>query len=218
MFRIKNGRVDYKSRMVKNERWLANDKARRQLFPVYRNPSMDDPSAKGLSRSTANTHIMNHKEYLLSLKEDSPPSALDLLTLETIVPSYTFDGQLPSKTFTAHPKIDSMTGNLVAFGYEAEGFGSKTVSMFEITPQGKIIWNAKIQVPYVGMLHDFAVTEKHIVFYVIPLAIDEKQMAGGRHPLVVVSGPADVLRLRAPRRRRQGRAVASRARRAARRT
>ena len=179
MFRIKNGRVDYKSRMVRNERWLANDKAGRELFPIYRNPSQDDPSVKGLSRSTANTHIMNHKSYILALKEDSPPSALDLLTLETVVPNYTFDDQLPSKTFTAHPKIDSMTGNMVAFGYEAEGFGSKTVSMFEITPQGKVVWNAKVQVPYVGMLHDFAVTEKHIVLYVIPLAMDEKQIADG---------------------------------------
>jgi len=182
MFRIKNGRVDFKSRMVRNERYIANDKAGRQLFPVYRNPSQDDPSAKGLSRSTANTHIINHKNYLLALKEDSPPVAMDLLTLDTVDPVYTFDGQLPSKTFTAHPKLDSMTGNMVAFGYEADGFGSKTVSIFEITPQGKMVWNTKIQVPYVGMLHDFAVTEKHVVFYVIPLAIDEKQMAeGGIH-------------------------------------
>jgi carotenoid cleavage dioxygenase-like enzyme len=179
MFRIKNGRVDFKSRMVRNERYLAQDKAGRNLFPIYRNPSQDDPSVKGLSRSTANTHIINHKGYILALKEDSPPSAMDLLTLETSVPSYTFDGQLPSETFTAHPKIDSMTGNMVAFGYEADGFGSKTVSMFEFTPQGKLVWNAKIEVPYVGMLHDFAVTEKHIVFYVIPLAFDQKQMDGG---------------------------------------
>jgi carotenoid cleavage dioxygenase len=95
------------------------------------------------------------------------------------VPTYTFDGKLPSKTFTAHPKRDPLSGNLVAFGYEAEGFGSKVVSMFEITPQGKVIWNAKIQVPYVGMLHDFAVTQKHIAFYVIPLAFDEAQIQGG---------------------------------------
>ncbi|HVS23746.1 MAG TPA: carotenoid oxygenase family protein, partial [Gammaproteobacteria bacterium] len=101
MFRIKNGRVDYKSRMVRNERYLANDKAGRQLFPVYRNPSMDDPSAKGLSRSTANTHIINHRNMLLALKEDSPPAAMNLLTLETIDPNYNFDGQLQSKTFTA---------------------------------------------------------------------------------------------------------------------
>jgi carotenoid cleavage dioxygenase-like enzyme len=179
MFRIKNGRADYRSRFVRNERYLAQDKARRILFPMYRNPSTDDPSVRGLSRSTANTHIINHKNLLLALKEDSPPAALDLLTLETIVPNYTFDDQLPSRTFTAHPKLDSETGNMIAFGYEAEGHGSDVVSMFEITPQGKIVWNAKIQVPYVGMLHDFAVTQNHIVFYVIPLAFDEAQMARG---------------------------------------
>jgi carotenoid cleavage dioxygenase len=136
----------------------------------------------GLSRSTANTHVINHKNYILALKEDSPPSALDLLTLETVVPNYTFDDKLPSLTFTAHPKVDSRTGNIVAFGYEAEGHGSDVVSMFEITPAGDIPWSAKIRVPYVGLLHDFAVTEEYIVFYVIPLAFDQPQMdRGGIH-------------------------------------
>jgi carotenoid cleavage dioxygenase len=107
---------------------------------------------------------------------------MDLLTLETVVPTYTFDDQLPSKTFTAHPKVDSETGNIVAFGYEAEGHGSDVVSMFEITPAGDIPWSAKIRVPYVGLLHDFAVTRDFIVFYVIPLAIDQPQMdRGGIH-------------------------------------
>lgn len=179
MFRICNGRVDYRSRYVRNERYLAQHAAGRLLFPMYRNPSLDDPSVIGLSRSTANTHIINHGKLLLALKEDSPPSALDLLTLDTVVPNYTFDGRLPSKTFTAHPKRDSVTGNLVAFGYEAEGFGSNVVSIFEIAGDGKVIWNAKVQVPYVGLLHDFAVTQKHIVFYVIPIAFDEAQLRDG---------------------------------------
>jgi carotenoid cleavage dioxygenase-like enzyme len=182
MFRIRNGRVDYRSRYVRNERYLAQNRAGRSLFPIYRNPSQDDPSVKGLSRSTANTHIINHGNVLLALKEDSPPAALDLLTLDTLVATHTFNGTLPSKTFTAHPKRDPVTGNLMAFGYEAEGIGSDIVSVFELTTQSKVIWNAKIQVPYVGMLHDFAVTQKHIVFYVIPLAFDEEQMRrGGIH-------------------------------------
>ena len=182
MFRIKDGRVHYRSRFVRNERYLAQEKAGRILFPMYRNPSMDDPSVKGLSRSTANTHIINHRNYLLALKEDSPPSALNLLTLETVAPTFTFDGQLPSRTFTAHPKVDSHTGNMVAFGYESEGHGSDVVTMFEFTPQGRKVWDAKIQVPYVGMLHDFAVTENYVVFYVIPMTIDQPQMdKGGIH-------------------------------------
>jgi carotenoid cleavage dioxygenase len=182
MFRIKNGRVNYKSRFVRNERYLAQEKAGRLLFPMYRNPSTDDPSTAGLSRSTANTHIINHRNVLLALKEDSPPAALDLLTLETLDPVYTFDGQLPSQTFTAHPKIDSETGNMVAFGYEANGHGSDDVTFFEFTPGGQLVWQATVQVPYVGMLHDFAVTQRHIVLYVIPMAFDQAQMdRGGVH-------------------------------------
>ncbi len=182
MFRIKDGRVDYKSRFVRNDRYLAQEAAGRLLFPMYRNPYLNDPSVAGLSRSTANTHIIDYKNMLLALKEDSPPSAMDLLTLETVVPNYTFDDRLPSQTFTAHPKLDSETGNMVAYGYEATGHGSDVVSMFEFTPDGERVWNAEITVPYVGMLHDFAVTQRYIVFYVIPMAIDEEQMrAGGIH-------------------------------------
>jgi carotenoid cleavage dioxygenase-like enzyme len=182
MFRFRNGRVDYRSRFVRNERYVAQDEARRVLFPMYRNPLMDDPSVQGLSRGTANTHIINYKNMLLALKEDSPPSALDLLTLETVVPNYTFDGRLPSASFTAHPKIDSETGNMVAFGYQARGHGTDDISVFEFTPGGELVWNAWIKVPYIGLLHDFAVTQRHIVFYVIPMVMDEEQMrAGGIH-------------------------------------
>jgi carotenoid cleavage dioxygenase len=184
MFRIRDGRVDYTTRYVRSHRYVAQDRARRALFPMYRNPSRDDPSVKGLSRSTANTHMLNHRGLILALKEDSPPVAMDLNTLETVDPVYTFGGQLPeAQPFTAHPKICSRTGNIVAFGYEAEGFGSDVVSVFEIDKNtGRKVWEARISVPYVGLLHDFAVTENHIALYVIPLAVDHEQMRrGGVH-------------------------------------
>ncbi len=70
----------------------------------------------------------------------------------------------------------------MAFGYEAKGFNTTDVNVFEYTPKGKKVWDAWIKVPYVGMLHDFAVTENFIVFYVIPLKIDEAQIEkGGIH-------------------------------------
>jgi carotenoid cleavage dioxygenase len=150
---------------------------------MYRNPYMDDPRAKGLSRSTANTHVINHKGLILALKEDSPPVAMDLNTLETVDPVYTFDGQLPrDRAFTAHPKVCSKTGNIVAFGYEADGFGSASVAFFEIDKAGKKVWETKIPVPYCGLLHDFAVTENHIALFVVPLAFDPEQIKrGGIH-------------------------------------
>ncbi len=181
-FRFDNGNVHFKSRFVRNERYVEQEKAGKILFPMYRNPYLDDPSVKGKSRGTHNTHIIHHNGMLLALKEDSPPAAMDLNTLETIDPVYRFKGQLDSATFTAHPKLDSKTGNLVAFGYEAKGHGTTDVNVFEYTPDGKKVWDAWVKVPYVGMLHDFAVTENYIVLYVIPMMMDQAQMEkGGIH-------------------------------------
>jgi carotenoid cleavage dioxygenase-like enzyme len=183
LFRIRNGRVDYRSRYVRTERYLAQDAAGKNLMPMYRNPSLDDPSVRRLSRSTANTHVIHHRNLILALKEDSAPTALDLNTLETLAPVYTFDGQLPrDQPFTAHPKICSSSGNMVAFGYEARGFGSDIIAVFEIDETGKKIWGAEVQMPYVSSVHDFAVTENHIAFFITPLAIDHEQMRrGGIH-------------------------------------
>ncbi|HWL64327.1 MAG TPA: carotenoid oxygenase family protein [Steroidobacteraceae bacterium] len=182
LFRFDKGNVHYKSRFVRNERYIAQEKAGRILFPMYRNPYLDDPSVKGKSRGTHNTHIIHHNGVLLALKEDSPPAALDLNTLETLDPVYRFNNTLKSATFTAHPKLDSKTGNLVGFGYEAKGHGTTDVNVFEYTPKGKKVWEAWVKVPYVGMLHDFAVTENFVVLYVIPMRMDQAQMEkGGIH-------------------------------------
>lgn len=119
-FRFKNGHVDFQRRYVMTERLKAQRDARASLHGIYRNPFTNDPSVKDISNSTANTNVVVHNGKLLALKEDSPPYALDPVTLETIG-LYDFDGQLTSATFTAHPKFDPETGDLLCFGYEAKG-------------------------------------------------------------------------------------------------
>ena len=77
MFRIQNGHVDFKSRYARTQRFKAQAAARKRLFGMYRNPFSDDPSVKGVSRGTANTHVVYHHGLLFSLKEDSPPVAMN---------------------------------------------------------------------------------------------------------------------------------------------
>jgi carotenoid cleavage dioxygenase len=100
-------------------------------------------------------------------------------TLETVDDYYTLNGKLTSQTFTAHPKIDPVTGDMIAFGYEAKGLASDDVAVYAIDTKGNVTWQAWIKVPYVGMLHDFAVTQKHIIFYVIPMATNVPRMKQG---------------------------------------
>lgn len=182
VFRIKDGHVDYRTRYARTQRWKAQHAARQSLFGMYRNPFTDDPRVKGLSRGTANTQLFFHHGKLLVFKEDSPPVTMHPLTLETTDDYYTFGGALKSQTHTAHPKIDPVTGEYVSFGYEAKGLCSDDVYVFSADRHGTINWEAWIKVPYVGMLHDFAVTQKHIAFFVTPLAANLEQMKrGGVH-------------------------------------
>src|SRR4029079_17991277 len=115
-------------------------------------------------------------------KEDSPPVYMDPLTLETIDDYYTFGGKLASKTHTAHPKIDPLTGEYIGFGYEAGGLLSKDIFVFSADRQGNVNWSTTVQAPYAGMMHDFVVTQNHVVLYLTNMVADmERIQAGGVH-------------------------------------
>jgi carotenoid cleavage dioxygenase len=179
MFRISGGHVDYKTRYARTQRWKAQHAARRSLFGMYRNPTTDDPSVAGLSRGTANTQLFYHHGKLLVYKEDSPPVAMDPLTLATTDDYYTFGGGFKSLTHTAHPKIDPLTGEYISFGYEAKGLASDDIYIFSTDKHGTVNWETWIKAPYAGMIHDFAVTQKHIAFFVIPMATNVERIRAG---------------------------------------
>lgn len=182
MFRFQDGRVDLKSRYVRTQRFKAQRHAGRALFGMYRNPFTDEPGLEHLSRGTANTTVVHHAGRLLALKEDSPPVAMNPLTLDTTDDCVTFGDKLRSRTFTAHPKFDPETGEMIAFGYEAGGLGSDDVAVICIDRNGELVRECWIKAPYVGMLHDFAVTQRHIAFLAIPMVFSREQMqAGGVH-------------------------------------
>ena len=182
MFRIKDGHVDYRTRYAKNQRWKAQHEARRSLFGKYRNPLTDDPSVKGMSRGTANTQLFVHHGKLLVFKEDSPPVVMDPLTLDTLDDYYTFGGKLDSETHTAHPKIDPLTGEYFGFGYEAKGLLSKDIFVFSADKDGNVNWSTTVQAPYAGMMHDFVVTQRHVVLYLTNMVADmDRIQAGGVH-------------------------------------
>tara|TARA_R110002003_G_scaffold31_7_gene1902 strand:- start:7117 stop:7620 length:504 start_codon:yes stop_codon:yes gene_type:complete len=130
-----------------------------QVAGKYRNKFTDAVEFK--VRSTANTNILYFNGRLLACKEDSPPYAMDPETLDTIGLE-TFDGQLPCVTFTAHPKLDEATKELVCFGYEAKGDGTPDICYFSIDPSGKFTETVWLVSPVVAMIHDFAVTENWV--------------------------------------------------------
>jgi carotenoid cleavage dioxygenase len=143
-FRFKNGKVSFKSRYVKNQRWKAQAAAGERLFGMYRNPFDVDPRAKGVSPGTANTHIIVHRGKLFALKEDSPPVAMDPLTLDTTDDYHLFGDTYKGPAFSAHPKIDSESGEMWTFGYEAKGMATTDIYVAKIGLDGKVNWDTWI--------------------------------------------------------------------------
>jgi carotenoid cleavage dioxygenase-like enzyme len=180
-FRFQGGHVDFQRRYVMTERLKAQRAARASLHGTYRNQYTNDPTVRDLNNSTANTNVIVHAGKLLALKEDSAPYALDPVTLETIG-LWDFDGQLTSATFTAHPKFDPATGDLLCFGYEAKGDATPDIVYYEIDARGRKKRETWIVAPYAAMIHDFAVTENYVIFPLMPLTVDlERLKNDGKH-------------------------------------
>jgi carotenoid cleavage dioxygenase-like enzyme len=179
-FWFEDGRVDFRSRYVHTPKFIAERAAGRPLFGAYRNPFTDDPSVTGMTRGTANTNVIWHGGRMFALKEDSHPVEIDPLTLDTIGP-WDYDGQLRSVNATAHPKIDPRTGALVFFSYAARGETTPDIAYYEADRAGQIVFERWFVAPYSSMVHDFAVTENHIVFPIVPLVSDLRRLKEG-HP------------------------------------
>jgi len=161
-FRFKDGRVSYRGRFVRTPRFEANLAAGRQQFGYYRNPFTSDAAVQGVNGTVSNTAPLVHAGKLFTLKEDGLPHQLDPNTLETIGP-WDFKGAWKSQTFTAHPKLDPLTGEMVAFGYEATGLASDDLFIYTIDKAGAVSHEVRVKMPWPSMIHDCAVTHRHVL-------------------------------------------------------
>lgn len=191
-FRLKDGHADFRCRYVRTEKYELETAARRALFGVYRNPFTDDPSVALKDRTTANTNAVFHAGRLFAMKEDGLPYEIDPVTLDTRG-RYDFGGRIESVTTSAHPKLDPVTGEMVTFGYEARGLATRDMSLQVIDASGDLVREEFLLAPYVSFQHDFAVTERHVVFALMPTTTDEQRMRdGGAHWAFDPSLPTEI--------------------------
>lgn len=178
MVTLDDGHADLKMRYVRTEKFRRERQARRALYGAYRNRYTDLPEVAGADRGTANTSAFWHHGQLYALKEDSRPTRLNPQTLETLG-YWDFGGELNSRTFTAHPKIDPETGECIAFSYNSYGKSSDEVELYWITKEGQLTRTEVLKAPYCSMIHDSLVSKNYIVFVICPMINDEERIKRG---------------------------------------
>ncbi|MFI6521831.1 carotenoid oxygenase family protein [Spirillospora sp. NPDC050679] len=164
--RLRDGRAEwYRNRWVRTR--LLTDGA-----PFLRPDLTFDRTAV-----QANTHVVPHAGKILALVEVGFPYEMTP-ELETVGP-HDFGGRLTG-AMTAHPKQDPVTGELLFFGY---GFTPPYLTYHRLSADGRLVESREVEVPGPTMMHDFAITEHHVVWLDLPVVFDlDLAIAGGGMP------------------------------------
>jgi carotenoid cleavage dioxygenase-like enzyme len=179
-FHLENGRASYRNRWIRTPKWQAEHDAGRALFGGFGRRLPGAPASITQDSGVANTNIIFHAGRLLALEEGHPPTEIEPGTLDTL--GYCNYGGSLAGPFTAHPKIDPLTGEMAFFGYNASGPFTPTLSFGSVNAAGAVTRFDRFEAPYASMVHDFIVTEHHLLFPVLPITGSMERASSGRPP------------------------------------
>ncbi len=171
--RISNGIATYRNRYVQTKKWQRENQVGKAIWSGLLEPLQKD-TPKDISRNTANTALVWHAGKFLALWEGGAPHAIQLPNLETIG-EYTYNNKLVS-AFTAHPKVDPVTGEMMFFGYS---FAPPYLQYSVVSDTGELLRTVPIDLPMAVMMHDFAITENYTIFMDLPLTFSPERMQRG---------------------------------------
>ncbi len=122
--------------------------------------------APGGAAGLSNVSVIHHAGRLLTSGEVGYPYLLRS-DLSTVGP-YDFDGRLRGN-MTAHPKIDPATGEMHFFGYN---FDEPYLRYHVADRNGVLVTTEAVPVSKPTMIHDFAITDRDVVFWEMPVLFD----------------------------------------------
>lgn len=175
MFVLDGGQVRYRNRYVRTNHYRSSGGARgahggvpQRGFGTLR-PGGMLANALRLPANVANTSVVLHAGELLALWEGGKPHALDPDTLATRG-VHDFDGRLRwLGAFSAHPKVDPRTGDMYNFGIDL--VPRPMLRCYRVDPRGRLERLGRVPLPEPVFNHDFALTEKHLVFVIDPIGV-----------------------------------------------
>lgn len=177
--RLRDGKASYRNRYVRTTGFEEEKKAGKAIHGGI----LDMPDMKKVLagdnpfKNPANTALVYHHDKLLALWEAGEPYELKVPDLSTVGP-VTFGGKL-KQPFTAHPKVDPATGELLYFGY----IPNQPLVLFgTLNKKGEWQKPLPVKLEKPAMIHDFAITKSYALFPAWPETFDMARMFKGESP------------------------------------
>jgi carotenoid cleavage dioxygenase len=131
-------------------------------------------------KDSANTDVIAHGgKAVASWYLAGIPYLVDPVTLETLRPAPEYV-RAPGNGFSAHPKVDEHTGELLYFDY---GHEHPYMWYGVIDAAGTLKHHVPIELPGSRLPHDMAITEHYSILHDLPVFHDDEAYAAGRHKI-----------------------------------
>jgi carotenoid cleavage dioxygenase-like enzyme len=177
---LDNGRARYRNRFVETRGLRAERRARRALYGGVMDPVPVDPALVGADgepgpvKNGACINVIRHGGHLLALYEAAAGYEMTM-ELDTI-------GEWRAGTdapleLGAHNRRHPRTGALFGLTYALD---RPLVRFHRIDPAGKLVATFPLALAAPTMIHDFVLTERHIVLLACPLVFDLKALGSGQ--------------------------------------
>ncbi|PZQ72503.1 MAG: carotenoid oxygenase [Variovorax paradoxus] len=174
-YEIGAGGIVHRGRFVRTEKFAADSAAGHPVRAAFGTslPGME-PITSPDSINVANTSLVSHGGEFLALWEGGSATRVDPASLDTLGVK-TLNADYAGMPFSAHPKIGP-DGVLWNFGVSSR---QGVLSIYRISPDGRDVQATSMKVPNIAMVHDFAVTERHLVFLLPSLVFDVARSDAG---------------------------------------
>ena len=174
-FVIAGNSVHHQGRYVATAKRAAEMRAGRRLTEGFGTVFQGTDEVTAPDRmNVANISMLHLGGDLLALWEGGSATRLDPQTLETRGIK-TWRADLAGVPFSAHPRVEP-DGTIWNFGVSSN---NGLLLLYEIASDGVLRRADALPLADLPMIHDFAVTDKHLVFLLPPLVYDIKRRIAG---------------------------------------
>lgn len=160
---LRDGRVAHQGRFVETQKYRDESAAGQFLYPAFGTNVARRGIRDNDTMNAANTNLLPFAGRLYALWEGGSATEIDPATLATRGLK-TWREDLRAMPFSAHPKIgpDGVMWNFGALP------GHDKLALYRIGADGTVLQVNVLDVPQLAMVHDFAVSERHLVFAIPP--------------------------------------------------
>jgi carotenoid cleavage dioxygenase-like enzyme len=180
---LEGGRARYRNRFVQTAGLGIERRVGRAVFPSFAHPAPIDPAVfrpgdvRAPVKNGAFVNIIRHGDHLLALNEATScyEMSMDLETLG----QWTAGTEQPIR-LGAHNRRHPRTGDLYAIEYS---WREPIVRVHQLNPSGLLVATRTVTLAMPSMIHDFILTERHVVLIVGPAVFDIAAARAGKSML-----------------------------------